>query len=385
MKRDPKSRRLRAGIVGGGPGSFIGGIHRIAAELDAQAWVVAGAMSSDPEKARRSARDWNLERSYASFELMAREESVHIEGIDFVMITTPNHMHFPVARAFLEAGIHVVCDKPVTLTLEEARELAKIVDRRKMIFAMTHNDIAYPAVQQARQMVREGKLGAIRKVMVEYIQDWLMDPLEQSGQKQASWRLDPARSGISCCVSDIGTHAENLLEFITGVGIQSLCADFTSFLPGRLLEDDANILLRLENGGKGTMICSQIACGEENNLNIRVYGSLAGLEWHQQEPNTLKFKPKGKPWEYYRTGNGYMGDDAKAFTRTPAGHPEGFLESFAGIYKPVIADIRRVQGGDSPLGGYPTVQDGLRGLNFVVKAVESAKKGAVWVTILNNP
>jgi predicted dehydrogenase len=381
MSQDVNKRRLRGGIIGGGQGAFIGSVHRIAAELDGQALVVAGAMSSDPERAKRSAEAWYLERSYGSYADMAKEEAKRPDGIDFVMICTPNHMHFPVAKAFLDAGIHVICDKPMTFTLEEAQELVKIVESKKIVFALTHNYTGYPAVRQAREMVQKGLIGDVRKVLVEYNQDWLMDSLEKSGQKQAEWRTDPKRAGISCCVGDIGTHGENLLEFITGQPITSLCADFTTFVPGRLLEDDANILIRLKNGGKGTLVCSQIACGEENNLNIRIYGSKAGLEWHQQEPNTLIYKPQGQGWQKLRTGTGVMGEAAKAMTRTPPGHPEGYLEAFANIYRLAIADIRRMKSGETLQGGYPTVHDGLRGLQFLVKSVESAKGGSKWVNL----
>jgi predicted dehydrogenase len=381
MTQDVNKRRLRAGIVGGGQGAFIGSVHRIAVELDGQATVVAGAMSSDPERAKRSADAWFLDRSYGSFADMAKEEAKRPDGIDFVMICTPNNMHYPVAKAFLEAGIAVVCDKPMTFTLEEAHELVKLVESKKTVFALTHNYTGYPAVRQAREMVQQGLIGDVRKVLVEYNQDWLMASLEQQGQKQAEWRTDPKRAGLSCCVGDIGTHGENLLEFITGLHITSLCADFTTFVPGRLLEDDANILIRLNNGGKGTLVCSQIACGEENNLNIRIYGSKAGLEWHQQEPNTLIYKPQGQAWQKLRTGTGVMGEAAKAMTRTPPGHPEGYLEAFANIYRLAIADIRRLKSGQALQGGYPTVKDGLRGIEFVVKTVESAKKGAQWVSL----
>ncbi|WP_438003119.1 Gfo/Idh/MocA family oxidoreductase [Sorangium sp. So ce321] len=378
---EASKRRLRAGIVGGGEGAFIGSVHRIASELDGQAQVVAGAMSADPARAQRSADAWFLDRSYGSFQQMAEEEARRADGIDFVIIATPNHMHFPVARAFLDAGIHVVCDKPMTFTLEESERLVEIVASKRLVFALTHNYTGYPAVRQARAMVQRGLIGSVRKVLVEYNQDWLMEPLERQGHKQAMWRTDPARAGLSNCVGDIGTHGENLLEFITGLKIKSLCADFTSFVEGRQLEDDANILLRLENGGKGTLVCSQIACGEENNLNIRVYGSKGGLEWHQQEPNTLIFKPAGKPWERMRVGLDYMSDEAKLSTRTPSGHPEGYLEAFANIYRRAIGDIRRVKGGLPMEGGYPSVHDGLRGVRFVAKTVESAKAGAVWVDL----
>jgi predicted dehydrogenase len=381
MGRDVSGRKLRAGIVGGGQGSFIGAVHRIAAQLDSQAEVIAGAMSSDAERARASAEAWYLKRSYASFEEMARAEAALPDGIDFVIVATPNHMHYPVARAFLEQGIHVVCDKPVTFSLEEARDLVALVERSGRVFALTHNYTGYPAVRHARELVRRGEIGEIRKVLVEYLQDWLMEPLERSGNKQAEWRTDPARSGIAGSLGDIGTHGENLLEFITGLRISALCADLTTFIEGRRLDDDANILLRLENGGKGILTCSQIAAGEENALTIKVYGSKAGLEWHQQEPNTLLFKPHGQPQQILRTGLGYMSDEAKAATRTPAGHPEGFYEAFANIYRLAIADIRRVESSQPAQGGYPTVSDGLRGMQFVVGAVESSRQGAVWIKL----
>jgi len=381
MNRDVANRRLRAGIVGGGQGSFIGAVHRIAAELDGQAEIVAGAMSTDPQRAATSAQAWFLKRSYNSFQEMAEKEAQLQDGIDFVIIAIPNYMHFPVAKVFLEHGIHVVSDKPMSFTLEEAQEEVALVERGDLIFALTHNYTGYPTVRHARELVRHGALGAIRKVLVEYVQDWLMESVEKSGNKQAVWRTDPTKSGISGCVGDIGTHAENLLEFITGLKITSLCADLTTFVEGRALEDDANMLLRLENGGKGLLTCSQIAAGEENNLTIRVYGSKAGLEWHQMEPNTLIFKEPGKPQQILRTGLPYMSDEAKAATRLPAGHPEGFLEAFANLYKMIIADIRRVEEGNKPMGGYPTVYDGLRGMQFVTKAVESSRNGSTWVNM----
>jgi predicted dehydrogenase len=379
MSQDVNKRRLRAGIVGGGAGALIGALHRFACEMDSQALVVAGAMSSDPKRAQESADAWYLDRSYDDFQKMADTEAKHPQGIDFVIVATPNSMHFPVAKAFLEAGIHVVCDKPMTFTLEEAKELVKIVEKSKLVFAVTHNYTGYPAVRQAKAMVAKGELGDIRKVQVEYSQDWLMDPIEREGQKQAAWRMDPARAGISCCVGDIGTHAENLLEHITGLKITSLCADLNSFVTGRQLDDDASMLLRLEKGAKGYLTCSQIACGEENNLNIRIYGTKASIEWHQQHPNYLIIKPKGKPWENWARGTGYMSEAAKFATRTPPGHPEGYLEAFATLYKMICSDIRRVKSGQPVEGGYPTVYDGLRGLEFVIKAVESSKRGSVWV------
>ena len=312
--------RLRAGIVGGGQGAFIGALHGIAAELDNEARVVAGAMSSNPDTARQSAEAWHLARSYESYETMAREEAELDEGIDFAIIATPNHLHLPVAKAFLDAGIHVVCDKPLAATLDEAGEIAGVVAGSGRLFALTQTYTGYPMVREAREFVLGGRLGELRRVQVEYNQDWLREPLEREGNKQALWRTDPARAGISCCVGDIGTHAHNLLEFVSGRNVESLLAELTSFVAGRELDDDASMLLRLEGGARGTLTCSQIACGEENNLAIRLYGDEAGLEWRQQEPNTLKVKPAGEAWRLYRAGAGYLGEAARAAIRTPAGH-----------------------------------------------------------------
>ncbi len=381
MKQDIGKRKLRVGIVGGGQGSFIGAVHRKAVELDGQAEVIAGAMSADPQRAEASARTWYLKRSYKSFEEMAETESSLPDGIDIVMVTVPNHLHYTVARTFLEHGIHVVCDKPMTFNLAEAQALVELVEQKKLIFALTHTYTGYPTVRHARHLVRSGALGTIRKVLVEYIQDWLMEPVERAGNKQALWRTDPARSGIAGAVGDIGTHGQNLLECITGIKIASVCADLTSFIEGRQLDDDANILLRLENGGKGILTCSQIAAGEENALSIRIYGSKAGLAWRQMEPNTLVFKQPGQPEQLLRTGLPYMSAEAQAATRLPAGHPEGYLEAFANIYLLAIADIKRVETGEPPLGGYPTVYDGLRGMQFITKVVESSQKGGIWTDL----
>ena len=374
-------RPLRAGIVGGGRGAFIGAVHRIAAELDGQARVVAGAMSSDPDIARASAADWNLERSYDSFADMARKEAEITDGIDFAIVATPNHLHTPVATAFLTAGIHVICDKPLADSLQQAEVIAGAVRQSGRLFALTQVYTGYPMVREARDFVLAGRLGELRKVQVEYNQDWLKDPIEKDGNKQAAWRTDPERAGISCCVGDIGTHAQNLLEFTTGREVESICAELTSFVEDRQLDDDASMLLRLEGGARGTLVASQIACGEENALTLRLYGTEAGLEWHQQEPNTLIVKPAGKPWEHWRTGTGYLSDGAARATRTPPGHPEGYLESFANIYKDFIADIRRVGNSESPLGNYPGVEEGLRSMRFVEAAVTSAQQGAVWVPV----
>lgn len=353
----------------------------MAAELDGEASVVAGAMSSDPTIAAQSAAAWYLDRSYESFVEMAHTESALDDGIDFAIIATPNHLHYPVAKAFLESGIHVVCDKPLAFSVNEGEALASLVDRGTSLFALTYNYTGYPALRQAREMIRSGQLGALRKVMVEYNQSWLMSPIEHTGSKQAAWRTDPAKSGISGCVGDIGTHAENLLWFVTGERISALCADLSKFVPGRALDDDANMLIRLESGAKGTLVCSQIACGEENNLTLRLYGEKAGLEWRHQEADSLLYKPAGHPWQTLRAGNAYLSPEAQASSRLPAGHPEGYLEAFAVIYREFIADVRRVQQGETPRRNYPTVHDGVRGLRFIEGAVESSRRGGQWLSL----
>jgi len=374
-------RVLRGGIVGGGNGAFIGAVHRIAAELDGEARVIAGALSSNPARARESAERWHLQRGYDSFDVMAKEEAARDDGIDFVIIATPNNMHLPVTRAFLDAGIHVICDKPMASSLAEAQEMAELVNRSGRLFALTHTYTGYPMVREAKAMVEAGELGDIRKVMVEYNQDWLMEPLEKAGNKQAEWRTDPARAGISCCVGDIGTHAHNLVEYITGQTVTQICADLSAFVDGRPLDDDANMLIRLSGGGKGTLVCSQIACGEENALNIRIYGSKGGLEWHQQEPNTLLFKPAGAPWQRRRTAASAYSERAGASTRTPSGHPEGYLEAFANVYRDFLADVQRVVAGDAPQRLYPGADEGVRGLSFVEASVRSSAAGANWVEL----
>lgn len=374
-------RQLKAGIVGGGQGAFIGAVHRVAAEMDGEARIIAGALSSDPERARQSAEAWGLQRSYASFEDMAREEAALDDGIDYVIVATPNHLHLPVAGVFLEAGIPVICDKPLAATLEQAQQIADAVARSGCPFALTQTYTGYPMVREARQLVASGRLGALRKVQVEYNQDWLREPIERGGQKQASWRMDPERAGISCCVADIGTHAQNLLEYVSGHEIEAVCAELSSFVEGRTLDDDASMLLRLDGGVRGTLVSSQIACGEENSLSIRLWGTEAGLEWHQQEPNTLILKPAGRPWERWRAGGGYTSETSLAATRTPGGHPEGYLEAFANIYRDFMADVRRAAEGQAAMGNYPGIGEGLRSMRFVTAAVESSKRGAAWVDV----
>jgi len=379
--KESKHRPLRAGIVGGGSGAFIGAVHRIAAELDGQTRVVAGAMSSDPETARASAAAWNLERSYDSFADMAHAERQREDGIDFVIVATPNHLHAPVATAFLRAGIHVVCDKPLAQNVEQAEIIAEAVTESGCLLALTQTYTGYPMVREARDFVRSGRLGELRKVQVEYNQDWLKDPLETSGNKQAAWRTDPARAGISCCVGDIGTHAQNLLEYVTGQEIESVCAELTSFVAGRKLDDDASMLLRLSGGSRGTLVASQVACGEENALSIRVYGTEAGLEWQHVDPNTLIVKQADKPWERWRTGAGYLSEHAARSARTPAGHPEGYLEAFANLYVDFVADVRRVAAGTAPQHNYPGAADGVRSMRFVEAAVKSSQQDAAWMPV----
>ncbi len=375
-------------MVGGGRGAFIGAVHRIAANIDGQIELVCGAFSSDPEKSKASGADLFLppERCYGTFEEMIQKEKELPEGerMDFISIVTPNHMHFPPAKMALENGFHVLSDKPATLDLSEAKELAEIVKKSGLLYGLTHNYTGYPLVKEARDMIRAGKLGKIRKVVVEYPQGWLATKIEDSGQKQAAWRTDPKRSGAAGCVGDIGTHAENLAEYITGLKISELAADITAFVEGRLLDDDANILLRFENGAKGVLHCSQIAVGEENNLNIRVWGEKGGIEWHQKEPNTMLVKWLDKPMEVYRTANGYLGANAAAAGRTPPAHPEGYLEAFANIYKNFANHIRARLAGTEPDAialDYPRIEDGIRGMAFIDSVVASSKNNAAWTKL----
>jgi len=384
------SRKIRYGMVGGGRGAFIGAVHRIAANIDGQIELVAGAFSSDPEKSKASGADFFLspDRVYGSYqELVTKEAALPADQrIDFVSIVTPNHVHFPAAKAALEAGFHVLSDKPATFNLAEAKELAAIVKKTGRLYGLTHNYTGYPLVKEARHLVHSGKLGKIRKVVVEYPQGWLATRLEASGQKQAAWRTDPKRSGAAGCIGDIGTHAENLAEYITGLQISELAADLTAFVKGRKLDDDGNVLLRFKGGAKGVLHSSQISVGEENNLNIRVYGELGGLEWHQNEPNTLLVKWMDQPMQVYRTANGYLSDAAKAAGRTPPSHPEGYLEAFANIYKNFATAIRARQAGkklakDDVANDYPNIEDGVRGMAFIEAVVASSKANAAWTKI----
>lgn len=381
-------RKLRMGMVGGGQGAFIGAVHRAAASLDGQIELVCGAFSSNAQKSRDSGADLFLppQRCYGSFrEMMAGEAALPPdERMDFVSIVTPNHLHFAVAKAALEAGFPVVSDKPATFNLAEAKELGALVERTGLLYALTHNYTGYPLVKEAREVVRSGRLGKIRKVVVEYPQGWLATRLEESGQKQAAWRTDPEKAGAAGCLGDIGTHAENLAEYITGLQIKELAADLTAFVPGRRLDDDANILLRFEGGAKGVLHASQISVGEENGLNIRVYGELGGLEWHQQEPNTLLLKWPDRAVEVLRTGMGYLGASAAAGTRIPPGHPEGYLEAFANIYRNFSGHLRAVLEGREPDAltlDYPKIVDGIRGMAFLAAAVQSSANNARWTAL----
>lgn len=373
------------GMVGGGIGAFIGEVHRKAAALDGHIELVCGAFSSNPDRSRKTGKQLYLpeDRVYGTFEEMFEKEKALPEGerMDFVSIVTPNHVHFPPAKMALENGFHVVCDKPMTVNMKEAKELAALVEKTGLTFALTHNYTGYPMVKQAREMVKNGDLGKIRKVVVEYPQGWLATKLEESDNKQASWRTDPKKAGPAGAMGDIGTHAENLAEYITGLQIKELCADLSAFVDGRALDDDGNVLLRLENGAKGVLHASQISVGEENNLKIFVYGENGGLEWHQQEPNTLLVRHLDKPMQVFRTGLGYLSETAAAHTRLPAGHPEGFLEAFANIYRNVALTLQSRISGESPdpiHTDFPDVHDGVRGIAFLDTVIASSKSDEKW-------
>jgi predicted dehydrogenase len=384
------ARKLKAGMVGGGRDAFIGGVHRMAMRLDGKIDLVAGAFSSNAEKSKLSGEDLLLDpnRVYPDYKTMVeRELNLPVgERIDFVSIVTPNRTHVPVARAFLQNGFNVVCDKPLAFNLEEALDLEQIVRKTGKVFALTHNYTGYPMVKEARELVRRGELGNLLKVVVEYPQGWLINPIDEEGQKQAAWRTNPEQAGASSCVGDIGTHAENLARYISGLEIDQVCADFTTFVKGRILEDDANMLIRFKGGAKGVLYASQISVGEENSLSIRVYGTKASLEWHQEDPNDLIVKYAEEPRRIYRRGNGYLSDVAKRFTRLPAGHPEAFIEAFANIYLEAARAIEaEVNGEPIPADcDFPTVKDGVEGMLFIATAVKSAKGGAVWTRMSND-
>jgi predicted dehydrogenase len=380
------SRRLRLGMVGGGPGGFIGAVHRIAARMDDRFELVAAALSSDAERGRKAAIDLHIapERAYGSFAEMATAEAARADRIDAVSIVTPNHLHFAAAKAFLDARINVICDKPLTTTVADAETLAAMVKSSGVIFGLTHNYTGYPTVRQAREMVAAGELGTIRLVQVEYAQDWLTTAVEKTGQKQAVWRTDPAHSGPAGSLGDIGTHAYNVACFVSGLRCEQVAADVSTFVPGRRLDDNVQVLLRWEGGVRGMLWCSQVAAGNENNLKLRIYGDKAGIEWRQEEPNYLWFAPYGKPpVSISRNGAGAT-PAAKHASRVPSGHPEGYLEAFAQLYTDLAEQIRARETGQIPSADsllVPTVEDGVAGVRFIAAVLESSKQNASWVTL----
>ncbi len=372
--------RIRLGMVGGGNDAFIGGVHRIAARIDDKYELVAGAMSSTPEKSIASGEALSLERIYEDFKTMAIREARSKDGIEAVAIVTPNHVHFQAAREFLKRGIHVICDKPLTSTLPDAKKMVKAVESSDALFILTHNYTGYPMVRQARQMVASGDVGMVRVVQVEYPQDWLTDNLDI---KQARWRTDPARSGAGGSTGDIGTHAYNLACFITGLEVESLAADLQAFVSGRQLDDNAHVMLRFDSGARGLLWSSQVAPGNENALRIRVYGETGGLEWSQEDPNYLWYTPFGEPKQLITRGGAGASEKAARVSRVPPGHPEGYLEGFANIYSEAAEAIFAARDG-SPAPEeviYPTVYDGLRGVQFVSACVKSSARNAAWVKL----
>ena len=385
---EKRERRIRLGMVGGGSGAFIGAVHRIAARLDDHYELVAGALSSTPEKAESSGRELGLDpsRVYSDFKQMAIREAKLKDGIEAVAIVTPNHVHYAAAKEFLKRGIHVICDKPLTSTLADAKKLKKAADDSDALFVLTHNYTGYPMVRQAREMVANGEIGAVRLVQMEYPQDWLTENIEQSGQKQAAWRTDPARSGAGGSTGDIGTHAYNLARFVTGLELDSLSADLDSFVEGRALDDNAHVLLRFKPKGggkpaKGMIWASQVAPGHENGLKLRVYGTKGGIEWVQADPNYLWFTELGKPRQLITRNGAGAGPDAARVSRIPSGHPEGYLEGFATIYTEAAKAIIAKRNGKKVDKDviYPTVQDGVKGVAFVEACIASSKRNGAWV------
>ena len=381
---------IRLGMVGGGQGAFIGGVHRIAARLDGEFQLVAGALSSDPERAKASAAELGLDpsRSYGSFAEMAKAEAKRADGIEAVSIVTPNHMHWPAAKAFLEAGINVICDKPLSSSLADAKKLAALVANSGKVFVLTHNYTGYPMIRQARDMVAKGVLGDIRVVHAKYPQDWLTTKVEDTGAKQAVWRTDPAQSGAGGATGDIGTHAYNLARFVTGLELDALAADLDAFVPGRRLDDNAHVMLRFKAKGgtaaKGMLWASQVAPGNENALKLRVYGTRGGLEWEQEQPNHLWHTPFGEPKRLLTRGGAGAGPAAGRVSRVPSGHPEGYLEGFATIYQEAARAIRaaRRKGGKPAKDVlFPTVADGVEGVAFVEACVKSSKKNGAWTKL----
>ncbi len=372
-------RKLRMGMIGGGPGSFIGAIHRIAANMDGEIELVCGAFSSQAEKSAETGAALYLDKSrvYGSYKEMIEKESKLPDNVkmDFVSIVTPNHVHFEPSKMAMEHGFHVVLDKPATFSLAEALELKKVIDRTKKIFCLTHTYTGYPMVKQARQMVKDGLLGEIRKIYVEYPQGWLSNALEKGDHKQAHWRTDPKQSGIAGCIGDIGTHAFNLAEYVSGLQVQSICADLNIAVPGRKLDDDGAVLLRFNKNATGVLMATQIAAGEENNIKVRVYGEKGGVEWQQADNNSLLVKWLDQPMQVYRAGTGYLSSFASHNSRTPAGHPEGYLEAFANHYRNFVLTVRALANGETPKPewvDFPSIQDGVRGMAFIENVVRSS-------------
>jgi predicted dehydrogenase len=384
-RTEQRAPRVRLGMVGGGTGAFIGAVHRIAARLDDRYELVAGALSSTPERARESGAELGLDpdRVYDDYRAMAIREARLKQGIEAVAIVTPNHLHYPVAKEFLKRGIHVICDKPLTSTLKDARKLAALVDKSDALFVLTHNYTGYPMIRQARAMIRAGDLGELRLIQVEYAQDWLSEPLEQTGQKQAAWRTDPAQSGAGGSTGDIGTHAHNLAEFVSGLAVEELAADVHTFVEGRLVDDNAHVLLRFEGGARGMLWCSQVAPGHENGLRLRIYGSRGGLSWAQEDPNYLTYAPLGQEPRLITRGGAGSGEPSARITRTPAGHPEGYLEGFANIYTEAADAIIAARQGVAPPPGllYPGAGEGVRGVAFVEACIASSKRNGAWVRL----
>jgi predicted dehydrogenase len=377
--------RIKLGMVGGGSGAFIGAVHRIAARIDDRYEFVAGALSSTPEKSRQSGAELGLHpsRIYDDFKSMAIREAKLKDGIEAVSIVTPNHMHYPAAKEFLRRGIHVICDKPLTSNLADAKKLLKIAEESDALFVLTHNYTGYPMVRQARAMVASGELGEIRLVQMEYPQDWLAEPIEQTGQKQAEWRTDPTRTGVGGSTGDIGTHAYNLGCFVSGLDLEELSADVHTFVKGRRVDDNAHVMMRFAGGAKGLLWCSQVATGHENGLRVRVYGTKGGLEWVQADPNYLWFTPLGKPRQLITRSGAGAGPAASRVTRVPSGHPEGYLEAFATIYSEAALAIKAMRAGKKLPKEivFPSVEDGLWGMRFVDACVRSSKKNAAWTKL----
>ena len=382
---EKRSGPIRLGMVGGGQGAFIGGVHRIAARIDGMFDLVAGAFSSTPEKSQASGADLGINpaRVYDDYTQMAIREARRKDGIEAVAIVTPNHMHAGPAREFLKRGIHVICDKPLTATLPDAKKLVDAAEKSGALFVLTHNYTGYPMIRQMREMIAAGDLGALRLVQAEYVQDWLTEPLEQTGQKQAAWRTDPLRSGAGGSIGDIGTHAFNLAGFVSGLTLDKLAADLHSFVPGRRVDDNAHIMLRFQGGAKGMIWASQVAPGNENGLRLRVYGTKGGLQWGQEDPNYLWFTPYGEPKRLITRGGAGAGAAAARVTRVPGGHPEGYLEGFATIYAEAARAIQAHRAGTRPGPEvlYPTVRDGLAGVAFVDACVRSSKRDGAWVAL----